>query len=88
MWIYGHIKSANRIRMGHHVADQLVYCQESFSLHLRQNLQNAGWKPEVERWESDEESDDKLDNEDHEQVVSAATGGDPGLVCLGLCAYN
>tara|TARA_B100000524_G_C23628047_1_gene362182 strand:- start:161 stop:346 length:186 start_codon:yes stop_codon:yes gene_type:complete len=59
--------------MGHHVADQLVYCQES--LHLRQKLQNSGWEPEVERWESDEESDDKLDNEDHvhEQVFSAAT---------------
>ena len=38
-------------------------------------MQNSGWEPEVERWESDEESDDKLDNEDHvhEQVFSAAT---------------
>ena len=85
MWIYGHIKSANRIRMGHHVADQLVYCQESFSLHLRQNLQNAGWEPEVERWESDEESDDKLDNEDHEQVFSAATVYLIEVAILALC---
>ena len=27
-------------------------------MHLQQRMQNAGWKPDVERWESDEDSDD------------------------------
>ena len=79
--IYGQIKSANRIRMGHHVADQLVYCHES--LHLRQKLQNAGWEPEVERWESDEESDD---GEDDEQDFNAGTVDLTEEAILALCA--
>lgn len=54
--IYGQIRAANRSRMGHAVADKLVFCHES--LHLREKLLDAAWLPEFEKWESDEESDE------------------------------
>ena len=50
---------------------------------LRQKLQNAGWEPEVERWESDEESDD---GEDDEQDFYAATVDLTVEAILALCA--
>ena len=43
--------------MGHPIADKLVFCHES--LHLRQKSQDAGYVPEAEQWESDEESDEE-----------------------------
>ena len=33
------------------IADKLVYAHEA--LHLEQKMQDAGWAPDVERWESD-----------------------------------
>ena len=54
--IYGQIKNAQRSRMKHATSDRLVYLHESF--HLMQRMQNAGWSAEVERWESDSDSDD------------------------------
>ena len=46
-------------------------------------MQNAGWEPEVERWEPDEESDD---GEDDEQDFYAATVDLTEEVILALCA--
>lgn len=43
-------------RMAHRTADELVYCHEAMHLQLR--LQNAGWSADVQRWESDEDSED------------------------------
>lgn len=40
--------------MKHSTADKLVYCHES--LHLEQKMQSAGWAPDVERWDSDTDS--------------------------------
>ena len=45
-----------RSRMKHATSDRLVYLHESF--HLMQRMQNAGWSADVERWESDCDSDD------------------------------
>lgn len=53
--VTGQIRSANRSRMQHKTADKLVFCKES--LHLEAKLQGADWVPDVEKWESDEDSD-------------------------------
>ena len=42
--------------MAHKTADKLVFCHEAMHVQLR--MQSAGWSPDVERWESDEDSDD------------------------------
>ena len=42
--------------MAHRTADKLVFCHEAIHLQLRQ--QNAGWSADVQRWESDEDSED------------------------------
>ena len=42
--------------MRHGTADKLVYCHEA--MHVQQRMQDAGWEPDLERWESDEESED------------------------------
>ena len=39
----------------HGTADKLVYCHEA--MHVQQRMQDAGWSADVERWESDEDSD-------------------------------
>ena len=39
--VYGAIKTASRSRMGHGVADKLVYCHEA--LHLKAKLQKASY---------------------------------------------
>ena len=41
--------------MSHGTADKLVYCHEAMHVQLR--MQDAGWSADVERWESDEDSD-------------------------------
>ena len=51
--VYGQIHTAQKARLQHKTADKLVYCHEA--MHLQQRMQNAGWKPDVERWESDED---------------------------------
>ena len=42
--------------MAHKTADKLVFCHEAMHLQLR--LQSAGWSADVQRWESDEDSED------------------------------
>ena len=41
--------------MKHATADKLVYAHEA--LHLEQKMQGAGWAPDIERWESDTDSE-------------------------------
>jgi len=44
------------------IADKLVYAHEA--LHLEQKMQDAGWAADIERWESDtdsEGSDEEVD---------------------------
>ena len=48
--------------MGHAVADKLVYCHDA--LHLKEKLQNAGYKQETVKWDSDSDSDESDDEED------------------------
>ena len=67
--VYGQIQTASKSRMAHKTADKLVYCHEAMHVQLR--VQNAGWSPDVERWESDEDSDDSGDErEGDEQEVA------------------
>ena len=54
--VYGQIQSANKVRMSHQTADKLVYCHESMHVQLR--MQSAGWEADLERWNTDEDSDD------------------------------
>ena len=58
---------------GHKTADKLVYCHEAMHVQLR--VQNAGWSPDVERWESDEDSDnsgDEREGDEQEVALSEA----------------
>ena len=50
-------------------ADKLVYCHEAMHVQLR--MQDAGWSADVERWESDEDSDGS-EEADGEDVSEAA----------------
>jgi hypothetical protein len=59
--VYGAIKTSARGRMGHAVADKLVYCHEA--LHMQSKLQMAGYTQAVEKWDSDSDSDES-DDED------------------------
>ena len=54
--VYGAIKTAARSRMGHAMADKLVYCHEA--LHLKAKLQKAGYHQAAEKWDSDSDSDE------------------------------
>jgi hypothetical protein len=60
--IYGQIRTAQRSRMKHSTADKLVYAHEA--LHLEQKMQDAGWSADVERWESDTDSEGSGDEVD------------------------
>lgn len=60
--IYGQVKTKVRSRMGHAVSDKLVYCHEA--IHLKKKLQDAGYRAEVARWDSDSDSDESEDEED------------------------
>ena len=42
------------LRVKHNTADKLVYLKES--LHLMDRKRDAGWKPDLELWESDTDS--------------------------------
>lgn len=68
--VYGQIRTAQKSRMHHGTADKLVYCHES--MHLQQKLQDAGWAPDVERWESDEDSDGSEEEDDHAERLELA----------------
>jgi len=60
--VYGQIRSAHKARMKHGTADMLVYAHEA--LHLEEIMQDAGWAPDIERWESDTDSDGSDDEAD------------------------
>ena len=47
-------------------ADKLVFCHEVMHVQLR--MQDAGWSADVERWESDEDSDGSADELDRDVV--------------------
>ena len=42
------VKMTVRSRMGHAVADKLVFCHEA--LHLKEKLQSASYMQKVEKW--------------------------------------
>ena len=65
--IYGQIQSANKSRMSHKTADKLVFCHES--MHVQQRMQDAGWSADVERWETDEDSEDSDSEHDRDMAV-------------------
>ena len=50
------VGTAARSRMGHGVADKLVYCH--VALHLKAKLQKASYHPVAEKWDSDSDSDE------------------------------
>eukprot|EP00966_Prymnesium_polylepis_P145487 3360100-Prymnesium_polylepis.1 len=60
--VYGKIKTAERSRIKHETGDKLVYCHEA--LHLKEKLQDAGYKQKTEKWDSDSDSDASDDEED------------------------
>lgn len=53
--IYSQIKNDKRSQLSHEHADYRVYCHEA--LHLREKLQTAKYTQDVEKWESDLDSD-------------------------------
>ena len=57
--VYGKTKTDQRSRLGHTVADNLVYAHEA--LHLREKLQSASYVQKVEKWDSDSDETDKED---------------------------
>ena len=67
VYMYGQIQTAQRARMRHSTADKLVYCHEA--MHLQQHMQDAGWSADVERWESDSDSDDSADEAEADETV-------------------
>jgi hypothetical protein len=67
--VYGAIKTPARGRLGHAVADKLVYCHEA--IHMQTKLQDANYVQSVERWQgSDSEFDDSDDNDSGEEDLS------------------
>ena len=68
--VYGQIRTAQKARMQHQTADKLVYCHDS--MHLQQKLQDSGWAPDVERWDSDEDSDGSDHDDDHADRLELA----------------
>ena len=60
--VYGKIKTEQRSRMGHAVADKLVYCHEA--LHLKQKLQSAAYQQAAVKWDTDSDSDQTDDESD------------------------
>ena len=41
--------------MSHKTADKLVFCHEA--MHAQLLVQNAGWSPDVVKWDNDDDSD-------------------------------
>ena len=65
--VYGQIQTAQKARMRHKTADKLVYCHEAMHLQLR--MQDAGWAADVERWESDSDSDASADEAEADETA-------------------
>ena len=63
--VYGQIQGAHKSRMSHRTADKLVYCHEAMHVQLR--MQDAGWSADVERHESDEDSDGSATERDADE---------------------
>ena len=61
----GLLVGARPVRMAHKTADKLVYCHEAMHVQLR--MQDAGWSADVERHESDEDSDDSATERDADE---------------------
>jgi hypothetical protein len=76
--IYGQVRSEQRSRMKHAVADKLVYAHEA--LHLEQKMQSAGWAADIERWESDTDSDGSDEEVDFKEGSNLS-----GTQVLALC---
>ena len=66
--VYGQIHTTHRSRMAHKTADKLVFCHEAMNMQLR--VQSAGWSADVERWASDEDSDDSEVEQDADECVA------------------
>ena len=64
--------------MKHAVADKLVYAHEA--LHLEQKMQSAGWAADIERWESDTDSDGSDEEVDFKEGSNLS-----GTQVLALC---
>ena len=64
--------------MQHKTADKLVYCHEAMHLQLR--MQNAGWTVDLERWESDSDSEDSDDERNADEI--AGTLSEAQLCCV------
>ena len=56
--------------MAHGTADKLVFCHEA--MHVQQRMQDGGWEPDVERWESDEDSEDSEVERDGDEAEGVA----------------
>ena len=63
----GQIQTAQKARMQHKTADKLVFCHEAMYLQLR--MQDAGWTADVERWESDTDSDASADEAEADETA-------------------
>ena len=57
-------------RMRHATADKLVFCHEM--MHVQERMQGAGWSADVERWESDSDSDHSCDEDDADDARTNA----------------
>ena len=57
-FVYGAIKTSARSRMGHTVADKLVYCHEVLHYLVKAKLQTASYHQAAEKWDSDSDSDE------------------------------
>ena len=64
--VYGQIQGAHKSRMSHGTADKLVFCHEAMHVQLR--MQDAGWSADVERWESDEDTDGSKEESEHDTM--------------------
>jgi hypothetical protein len=67
--MYGQIQAAHKIRMRHATADKLVFCHEM--MHVQECMQGAG-VGDVERWESDSDSDHSCDEDDADDARANA----------------
>ena len=65
--VYGQIQGAHKSRMSHGTADKLVFCHEAMHVQLR--MQDAGWSADVERWESDEDTDGSKEESEHDTMA-------------------
>ena len=65
--LYGRIKSKERSALQHEKSDTLVYCHEA--LHLREKLQKASFKQNIEESVDDSDSDSDHGSSDEEDYA-------------------